>query len=163
MILGFAHPAIVVPDLDKARDFYGEMFGFEVISDEGWSNAPEVDAAIGLKDSHCKGYMMAGQNCFLELFEFLNPPNSAPEPGRLSANDIGLRHLGFYVDDVHKEVARLISLGGSVEDEPIEISDGCFAVYARDPFGNMIELCQPQSRKETLDALPAIGGSQEAN
>jgi len=32
MILAFAHPGIVVPNLEKAIDFYNRMFGFDVIS-----------------------------------------------------------------------------------------------------------------------------------
>ena len=28
MILAFAHPALVVPDLERAREFYEAMFGF---------------------------------------------------------------------------------------------------------------------------------------
>ena len=34
MILAFAHPGIVVPDLDKAVAFYSQMFGFRVIGHE---------------------------------------------------------------------------------------------------------------------------------
>ena len=37
MILAFAHPGIVVPDLDKAIDFYSKMFGFKVIGNESWA------------------------------------------------------------------------------------------------------------------------------
>jgi len=36
MILGFAHPGLVVTDLEKARTFYETMFGFRHIGDEGW-------------------------------------------------------------------------------------------------------------------------------
>ena len=73
MILAFAHPCLVVPDLERAREFYEQMFGFEVISNEGWSDNPEVDRATGLEESACRGYMMKGHNCFLELFEFSSP------------------------------------------------------------------------------------------
>ncbi len=36
MILAFAHPKIVVGDLEKVIDFYGKMFGFTVIGNEVW-------------------------------------------------------------------------------------------------------------------------------
>ena len=51
MILAFAHPGLVVPDLEKASQFYQHMFGFEVISTEGWKDSPEMDRAIGLEGS----------------------------------------------------------------------------------------------------------------
>ena len=60
MILAFAHPGLVVPDLDRAREFYERMFGFRVISDEGWTNEPAIDRAIGSSGSASRGHLMAG-------------------------------------------------------------------------------------------------------
>ena len=34
MILAFAHPGIVVPDLEEAIGFYSKMFGFKVIGND---------------------------------------------------------------------------------------------------------------------------------
>ena len=65
MILAFAHPCLVVDDVELARTFYQEAFGFRVISREGWQDAPDVDAAIGSSGSRSRGYMMAGHNCCL--------------------------------------------------------------------------------------------------
>ena len=56
MILAFAHPCIIVDDLELAREFYQQMFGFRVIGDEGWSDNPVVDGAIGSKGSRCRGW-----------------------------------------------------------------------------------------------------------
>ena len=73
MILGFAHPAIVVKNLDRAINFYCQAFGFRELSEqfESWRDVPAIDAAIGLHDSAVRGRMLAGHNCFLELFQFL--------------------------------------------------------------------------------------------
>ena len=50
MILAFSHPGIVVYDLEAAREFYEKMFGFQVISQEGWSAASQVaQAALQMK------------------------------------------------------------------------------------------------------------------
>ena len=46
MILAFAHPALVVPDLDRAIAFYSAMFGFEPMNEEGWSDNAEMDRAV---------------------------------------------------------------------------------------------------------------------
>ncbi len=151
MILGFSHPAIVVDDLEKAREFYAEMFGFRVISEEGWSQNNEAERATGLRNSSCTGYMMAGHNCFLELFEFTCPQPDQSGPDKTGAHERGIRHLAFFVDDVDKETARFISLGGYALGTP---TNG--AVYLRDPFGNIIELCEVPNENENLLTLPGI-------
>lgn len=148
MILAFAHPAVVVSDLEAARGFYEKMFGFRKIGDEGWQDNPTVDKAIGLEGSACKGYMLAGHNCCLELFEFSAPRQTAPAPAGLGPHESGIRHLSFYVDDCQKEYERFIELGGAALGEPTNIGDGIHAVYCRDPFGNIVELCEIASDEE---------------
>ena len=153
MILAFAHPGIVVPDLEKAVAFYRDMFGFRVIGQEGWEDSPETDRAIGLKNSASKGAMMAGHNCFVELFEYQAPEQTAPAPDRFLAHETGIRHIAFYVDDIKTELERLLSLGGSKLGELVE---GGTAVYCRDPFGNMIELCEIPGGEEHPTKLPGV-------
>lgn len=156
MILGFAHPALVVPDLEKARLFYEKMFGFRVLSNEGWSKNDEVDRAIGIKGSASKGYMLAGHNCHLELFEFYSPKQTGPAPADLGPHEPGIRHLAFFVEDCHAEYRRLIELGGDVLGEPVNLGIDNYAVYCRDPFGNIIELCSVPSPDQDLRALPGV-------
>ncbi len=122
MILGFAHPCLVVSDVDAARAFYEKMFGFRLLSDEGWSNAPGVDIAIGSKNSACRGYMLEGHNCHLEMFEFTAPQQTGPDPSSLGPHEQGIRHLAFYVDDCRAEYKRLLSLGGNMLGEPVDIA-----------------------------------------
>jgi glyoxylase I family protein len=142
MILAFAHPCLVVPDLEKASRFYHQMFGFKVISTEGWKDAPDMDRAIGLENSSCRGVMMKGHNCFLELFEFTSPSSNSVSELGLNAASQGIRHLAFYVDDCKAEYQRLIDLGGIALGEPAGNDESGYAVYCRDPFGNIIELAE---------------------
>jgi glyoxylase I family protein len=142
MILAFAHPCLVVPDLEKASRFYHQMFGFEVISTEGWKDSPEMDRAIGLKNSSCRGLMMKGHNCFLELFEYTSPSSNSVSELDLNAASQGIRHLAFYVDDCKVEYQRLIDLGGIALGEPAGNEESGYAVYCYDPFGNIIELAE---------------------
>jgi len=153
MILAFSHPGIVVPDLERAVEFYREMFGFRVIGQEGWDDSPETDRAIGLHKSASKGAMMSGHNCFLEIFEYSAPAQTTPAPKEFLAHEAGIRHIAFYVDDVKKEFERLLSLGGSGLGEIVE---GATAVYARDPFGNIIELAEIPGGEEHPTKLPGV-------
>ncbi len=156
MILAFAHPCLVVPDLERAREFYEEMFGFKVLSREGWTDDPTIDQATGLEKSSARGYMMKGHNCFLELFEFTSPD---PEDGPAhlpSADEPGIRHLAFYVDDCWSEYERLQKLGGIAMGVPAGDDEQGFAVYCRDPFGNIIELAEIPDPAECPTRLPGI-------
>ena len=153
MILAFAHPGIVVPDLERAIEFYSNMFGFRVIGNENWENSAAYDQAIGLKGSAARGVIMAGHNCHIELFEYASPEPSIALPETFLAHETGIRHIAFYVDDPQKELDRLIELGGSALGS---LPEGGGAVYARDPFGNMIELCKIPSPEENPTQMPGI-------
>jgi catechol 2,3-dioxygenase-like lactoylglutathione lyase family enzyme len=156
MILAFAHPCLVVPDLERARQFYEEMFGFEVLSEEGWTDNPHVDEAIGLTRSSCRGYMMKGHNCFLELFEFSNTASDSPATHMPRADEPGIRHLAFYVDDCWAEYERLQQLGGIAMGVPAGDEVSGYAVYCRDPFGNIVELAEIPAPEENPTCLPGI-------
>ena len=157
MILAFAHPCLVVPDLERAREFYEQMFGFEVLSAEGWTDNPHVDEAIGLTRSSCRGYMMKGHNCFLELFEFSSTGGKAATAAPMPrADEPGIRHLAFYVDDCRAEYERLQELGGITMGVPAGDEDGGYAVYCRDPFGNIIELAEIPDPGECPTTLPGV-------
>lgn len=161
MILAFAHPGLVVPDLEKAIDFYHKMFGFEVISHESWKKpSPDYDRGIGLKNSGARGCMMKGHNCYLEIFEFISPRQSFDGPDKLDAHELGIRHIAFYVDDARAEYLRLLELGGHVLGQPVGSDDTGYVVYARDPFGNIIELSEipcPEESPDTLAGVSCLG------
>ena len=156
MILAFAHPGLVVSDLEKARKFYQQMFGFEVISKEGWQDSPEMDRAVGLQNSSCRGLMMKGHNCFLELFEFDSSSSDQTSVQELNADTPGIRHLAFYVDDCKAEYQRLKDLGGIALGEPAGDDQNGYAVYCRDPFGNIIELAEIPDPLESPLNLPGV-------
>ncbi len=161
MILGFAHAGLVVPDLLAAETFYTAMFGFRRLSETDWRDTPAVDRAIGLEGSAARSVMLAGQNCFLELFEYQAPAASLAAEKGYGAHEPGIRHLAFFVDDVRAEYDRLLAFGGVRLGEPIANAAGRLAVYARDPFGNLIELCEPPDDEERLERLPGVRIAKE--
>ncbi len=154
MILAFAHPGIVVPDLDQAIAFYVKAFGFRLLSDqEGWESSPETDRAIGCPNSACRGAMLAGHNCYIELFEYRSPAQTALPPGRFLAHEPGIRHIAFYVDDVRTEYERILEAGALPLGVLVE---GGTVVYCRDPFGNIIELAEIPNPRENPTELPGV-------
>jgi catechol 2,3-dioxygenase-like lactoylglutathione lyase family enzyme len=156
VILGFAHPGLVVPDLDKARAFYERMFGFRHFCDEGWEDNPVADRVIGAEGTACRGVTLAGNNCYLELFEFSAPVQRDADGSRPAPYEAGIRHLCFHVDDCRREYERLLELGGEPLGEPTDVGGGVYTVYCRDPFGNIIELAELPSEAEDLRNLPGV-------
>ena len=160
MIIGFAHPCLVVENSKSVRDFYCAMFGFTELSEEGWADSSVIDSAVGVQNSAVTGYMLAGPNCFLEIHEYLSPKKDTNNTLDLTtsypANTLGIRHLAFQVDDCLVEAKRFTEHGGVLFSEPVEMVDGVYAVYGRDPFGHIIELCEPVTSSEHLASLSGV-------
>ena len=129
MILALHIRAWSFPISIKPERFTRKCSAFADFGDEGWQNNRTVDKAIGVAGSACKGYTLAGHNCYLELFEFSAPKQEAV-PHELGPHDLGIRHLAFFVDDCRAEYQRLLDLGGDVLGEPTDLGGGIYAVYA---------------------------------
>ena len=103
------HIAIIVSDIEKAREFYVQKLGFEVIREN--YRAERGDWKLDLRvDEHTE----------LEIFAEKNPPQRVNHP-----EACGLRHLAFRVESVEETVKELESLG--IECEPVR-----FDTYTKD-------------------------------
>jgi catechol 2,3-dioxygenase-like lactoylglutathione lyase family enzyme len=141
MILGLHHPALSVPSLDDALDFYCKKLGFEpVMNAEIPSGIPPLDEAFGLPDAGCKVAMIKRGNSCIELFEFQAKDTPKGDPKR-PVNQHGITHICFAVDDYEKDYAFMKDAGVVFNTPPQGESPGRWA-YGRDPFGNVIELLE---------------------
>ena len=125
MILGFHHPGIVVPDLDRARRFYTEALGFEFIRDYNWDRSQSAtgERVMGIPHTAANCALMKGPNCFLELFQYLSP-DPAGDPLSRRACDYGFAHLAFQVTDIVAAFERFQAAGGIVHGGPAKVGDG---------------------------------------
>ena len=98
------HVAIIVSDYKKAKEFYVEKLGFEVIR-ENFREERE-DSKLDLRIGE------GPEATELEIFAEKNPPKRVNRP-----EACGLRHLAFRVDDIEEVVQELKMLG--IECEPI--------------------------------------------
>jgi lactoylglutathione lyase len=64
-------------------------------------------------------------------------------------NEPGLTHLSWSVDDIHATARKAVEYGGQI----IEESDIGFALFLRDPDGQLLELL-PTSFRANLPAKP---------
>jgi len=153
MIIGFHHPGIVVPDLEKARQFYCDALGFRVIRNYDWdeSFSETAERVMGVAGTAAKCLLLNGQNCFLELFEY-QEPKSKGDPFSRQANDNGLAHLCFQVTDIFMAFEQVKSAGAITHGEPVQVGEG-FSIYIRDPFGNILELAQISADEADFDLM----------
>ena len=117
------HIAIISSDYAKAKDFYIDKLGFELVREV---YRPEQ-----------KDYLRMIQkgDTVLELFIKPDAPQRVTNPEAM-----GLRHLAFYVEDIEPAVAWLNGMG--IETEPIredKVNGGRFTFF-KDPDGLPLEL-----------------------
>jgi catechol 2,3-dioxygenase-like lactoylglutathione lyase family enzyme len=141
MILGVHHPALSVPDIGKALEFYCGALGFEeVMQAEIPSGIDPLNAAFGVPDAGCQVRMIKKGNSCIELFEFSAddiPAGDAQRP----VHQHGITHICLAADDYEKDYALLESAGVAFNSPAMGDPGGRWA-YGRDPFGNVIELLE---------------------
>jgi catechol 2,3-dioxygenase-like lactoylglutathione lyase family enzyme len=125
--LSFDHVTITVSDLDKALHFYHKLLGFPVLGQ------------LFLKDEHdftitC---LQAG-TAMIELFSFAQP--TIPHPWKRDETVLGLKHLGFLVDNVDSVAGRLKAAGVCFIYQPADALGNVKTAFFKDPDGNALEL-----------------------
>lgn len=118
------HIAIIVSDIEKAREFYIKKLGFEVIREN--YRKERDDWKLDLRvDEHTE----------LEIFAEKNPPKRVNRP-----EACGLRHLAFRVESVEETVKELAEM--DIECEPIRTDSytGGKMTFFFDPDGLTLEI-----------------------
>ena len=124
MFLGKQHHiAIIASDWEKAREFYVEKLGFELIREV---YRPEIGDYLR---------MLTQGDTTLELFIKPDYPKRVTNPEAK-----GLRHLAFHVEAIEPAVKWLNEMG--IETEPIRVDkvNGGRFVFFKDPDGLPLEL-----------------------
>jgi catechol 2,3-dioxygenase-like lactoylglutathione lyase family enzyme len=139
MILGVHHPALAVPDMQKAIDFYCGVMGFEVVMEADLPSGFEpMSNAFGVADAGCAVRMVRKGNSCLELFEFNQ--SQAGDPAR-PVNLEGITHFAVCSNDFQTDYDHLKANGVKWNADPFGEAPSRFA-YGRDPFGNVFELLE---------------------
>ena len=118
------HIAIIVSDIQAAKNFYVDKLGFEILREN--YRAEREDWKLDLK---------LNETTELEIFAVKTPPRRVTHP-----EACGLRHLAFRVDSVEETVKELEALG--IPCEPIRTDTYTHAkmTFFADPDGLPIEI-----------------------
>ena len=140
----FANVSISVADLEKSSKFY-QALGFE-IGDVHEVPGP-VAKALGskAKDAKLEIKFVKRDGIVLELIHLTPSPKKAASGG--SADELGLAHIAFRVDDVDR-VAKLVKDNGGKTLDALRTKlgpagQGVDILFATDPDGTHIELAGP--------------------
>lgn len=102
------HIAIIVSDIQTAKEFYVQKLGFEIVREN--YRKERKDWKLDLKIGEGRDAVE------LEIFAEPNPPKRVTGP-----EACGLRHLAFRVENVAEAVAELEQLG--IQCEPIRYDE----------------------------------------
>ena len=118
------HIAIIVSDIEKAREFYVQKLGFAVIRENYRTerNDWKLDLRVNEKTE-------------LEIFAKGNPPQRVSWP-----EACGLRHLAFRVESVDETVKELESMKIACEQIRFDTYTGDKMAFFHDPDGLPIEI-----------------------
>jgi catechol 2,3-dioxygenase-like lactoylglutathione lyase family enzyme len=144
---GVTHVGLVVLDSDKAKSFYGTLFGGELMSQEApWLKGDFYDSAVGGHGNILRFFNESfpeaaapTSRLYLELVEFQNR-KKPPLPAKIT--DVGVGYVGFEVEGLDAFLARARTAGARMVSEGIvTMKSGTREVMVRDPdVGGFVEL-----------------------
>ncbi len=136
MLRGLTTVCFYADDLDAAADWYTELLGIAPYYRHEVEGVPAyIEFRIG---------------DFLHELGFINKAYAPPWIGE--GNDRATTY--WAVDDVHAAYHRLLDLGSTSYQEPIERGPGFVTASVRDPFGNVLGVMLNQ---HYLDVLASLG------
>jgi catechol 2,3-dioxygenase-like lactoylglutathione lyase family enzyme len=140
-ILTFDHVGITVADLDAATSFFVGL-GLEV---EGrtFVEGEFIDTVIGIPDSRSEIVMLRPPDggTGLELARFIRPDHTPGSPHAM-ANELGLRNVGFEVDDLQAILDRVAADGYGLVGGVAEYEGIWRMAHVRGPEGIVVTLSQ---------------------
>lgn len=137
----FDHVSITVADLDSVTAFFVGL-GCEV---EGrtFVEGEFIDTVIGIPNARTEIVMLRPPDggTGLELARFVRPEHVAGSPGAM-ANQLGLRNVGFVVDDLQAMVDRLAADGYRPVGAIGQYEDSWRMAHVRGPEGLIVSLAE---------------------
>ena len=117
------HLAIIASDYARAKAFYVDTLGFEVLRENFRAERGDWKLDLRFGESELELVVIPGA------------------PARLSYPEaLGLRHLAFFVEDVDAAVARLAEKGVACEPVRLDPYTNRRMTFFRDPDGLPLEL-----------------------
>jgi catechol 2,3-dioxygenase-like lactoylglutathione lyase family enzyme len=152
MILGLAHTAVCVPDVEAAVDWYRDVLGLTVLSPPYQMDGDEIERDMGgLVPSPVvvKAAIMGVDESdrVIEVIEYPNAPGR-PRPIDESIVDYGFSHIALLCDDVAATRTDLESKGVRFLVDGIADVAGVRTTWITDPWDNIFILVEKVRRPD---------------
>jgi len=142
---GISHIAFGVRDMDRSLAFYRDQLGFEVVRDEVQRTRGTVLPALYAQPHDQRRvvtlyWRRARGEAFLVLSEHSDTPARG---GAIKLDEIGIHHVGFWVEDLLQIHEELTGRGVEFVVPPtiVETTDGTFhSAFFEDPDGILLQL-----------------------
>ncbi len=143
----FSHIGISVPDLEKAVNFYIQVFGWYVVMPP--TEIKNEDSPVGVMCRNVFGdnwesfriaHLSTGDRIGIELFEF---PNNEKPANNFEYWKTGVFHFCVQDPDIEELVEKIVKHGGKQRMPIREYYPGekpYKMCYVEDPFGNVFEV-----------------------
>jgi catechol 2,3-dioxygenase-like lactoylglutathione lyase family enzyme len=145
-IIGADHTSYTVRDLERARAFYCDVLGFEILHARPRITNQYFRDIIGFPDGVVRDLYLKipGTNHHLEFFEYLHPQGTQQDT---TPNNPGSSHIAYLVDDLSALYEKLKTVEHiQFISEPVYLDEGPniggWALYMKDPNGIIIEMFQ---------------------
>ena len=147
MINKIDHINISVTNLEKSKEFYINLLGFQ-LDVEGKLKGDWMDRTVGLKNVSAKfaKLIIPNTETSLELIQYYTPTGKK-DLKLSSANQIGFRHMAFEVNGIEKVYQRLKDAGVKVFSELQFYKTNKKLCYFLGPDGEILELAEYRESK----------------
>ena len=147
MIVGLAHSAVCVPDVDAATRWYSEVLGCRVLSPPYRMEGAAIDRDMGelvpspvVVTAAILGF--GEDDHVLELIEY--PSVNVSTPG-IEITRAGLTHVGLVCDDIEQTRSELEARGVDFLTTGIAAIAGLRTTWFRDPWGAVFILMEKRA------------------
>lgn len=142
-VQGIHHFTLVVPDLDRAVEFYRSVLGFAHVQDLTLVDDEDTRKLSGLGHSAASGVLLKAGWGYLRLLEF-EVQHPQHQFFWTPVNKPGWRHFSLMTGDAmrfYERTRKDILWHGEPAAHSVEGPENeAWADYGRDPFGNVVEL-----------------------
>jgi catechol 2,3-dioxygenase-like lactoylglutathione lyase family enzyme len=139
MLLGLAHTAICVPDVEAAVAWYRSALGLTVLSPpylmEGDAITRDMGELLPSRPVAVKAAILGvgPDDHVLEVIEYPNEPAGGGPPRRV--DQAGITHIGLLCDDVAAMRADVVAAGAEPLVGSVASVAGVRTTWIRDPWG----------------------------
>ena len=153
---GLSHAGLVILDSDKAKAFYGNLLGGQLVeANSPWMQGDFTDSAVGGHGNVLRffneSFAEAADPHSMMHFELVEFQNRKKPVAAYAISDIAVGYVGFEVSHIETLLAKARDAGAHVVSQGgvVKLNDKSRAVLIRDPdVGGFIELFEPAGRAQ---------------